>query len=468
MRVFIFILTAFGLTSSMAQNKQVLYGLEEVPQSLLLNPGGKVPQKRHFGIPFLSHLHLNGGSSGVTVYDIFGDTGENINRKIERKIFEMSDRDFFTATEQLELFNFGWRSKNGIYFSGGIYQEMDFILYFPRDLAILAWEGNANYLDYSFDLSQVNMRGDLLNVFHFGANKALTNSLTVGVRAKIYASLLNINSTNNKGTFTTRLGDVNSENIYEHTIADADMTFETAGIASLSDNFSTGKFISRAFFGGNLGVGVDIGATYDLNERWTTSASLIDLGAIFYTKDVETYHAYGDYTLNGIELLFPPLSAGEPAPPYYDDLETELEREIPIDTLHTSYVQARPLKANVGLLYRFGRVAKGSKECDCLNQGGAVEREQSAGLQFYSIARPKGMQLAGTLFYYRRLFEFLSLKGTYTIDTFSFSNIGLGMVGDFGRFNLYLAMDNILNYGNLAKAKSVSLQLGFNIKLYQE
>lgn len=452
----------------MAQNKQVLYGLDEVPQSLLLNPGGKVSQKMHFGIPFFSHLHLNGGSSGVTIYDIFGDTGEDINSKIERKIFEMSDRDFFTATEQLELFSFGWRSKKGVYFSGGIFQELDFIFYFPRDLAILAWEGNANYLDYSYNLGQVNVRGDLLTVYHFGANKAINNSLTVGVRAKIYSSMLNINSTRNKGTFTTRLSNDFGENIYEHTIADADMTLETSGIASLSDNFSARKLLGRAFFAGNLGVGVDIGATYDLNERWTTSASLIDLGVIFHTNDVETYHAYGDYTLNGIELIFPPLALGEPALPYYDDLEAELEREIPIDTLHTAYVQARPLKANAGLLYRFGKVAKGSRECDCLNQGGAVEREQSAGLQFYAITRPKGMQLAGTLFYYRRLFEFLSLKGTYTIDPFSFSNIGLGVVGDLGRFNFYLAMDNILHYGNLAKAKSVSLQLGFNIKLFEE
>lgn len=442
--------------------------MEEIPQSLLVNPGGKVPQRMHFGIPFLSHLHLHGGSSGVTIYDIFGNTGEDINEKIRRKIFEMKDRDFFTATQQEEILNFGWRSQQGLYFSGGLYQEFDFITYFPRDLAILAWEGNADYLDYPFDLSQLSATGDLLTVYHFGVNKLVNTRLTVGVRAKIYSSILNVRSTQNKGTFTTRMAETTSENIYEHRIADADVTIQTSGIASLEDNSSVGKFIGRAFFGGNLGLGFDLGATYDINERWTVSGSLLDLGAIVHAKDVETYHAYGDYVLDGIELLFPPLAEGAPTYPYYEDLENELEEQIPVDTLSTTYVQARPIKFNAGLLYRFGRIAQGSKSCDCLNQGGAVEREQSVGVQFYSIYRPKGPLTAVTLFYHRRLFNFLSVKTTYTLDSYSFSNVGLGMAADLGKFNAYFAVDNILDYGNLAKAKSVSLQLGLNIKMFEE
>lgn len=133
------ILALWGSTT-IAQNKQLIYGVEEIPQALLLNPGSKVPQKMHFGVPFLSQLHLNIGSSGVSAYDIFGQSNVDINTRIRNKIFEMKNTDFFTATQQLELINFGWRAKNEIYFSGGLYQEFDFIFYFPRDLAILAWK----------------------------------------------------------------------------------------------------------------------------------------------------------------------------------------------------------------------------------------------------------------------------------------------------------------------------------------
>ncbi|MEZ4875832.1 MAG: DUF5723 family protein, partial [Flavobacteriaceae bacterium] len=361
MRILSFLFIAFGLSIGFAQNKQILYGLDEVPQYLLLNPGASVPQKKHFGIPFLSQIHLNGGASGVSVYDIFGDTGEDINAKIERKIFEMKNTDFFTATQQLELINFGWRSRKGVYFSGGIYEELDFITYFPRDLAILAWEGNANYLGYEFDLGEISTTGDLLTVFHFGANKVLNNQWTVGARAKIYSSMLSFSSTQNTGTFVTNLADASAPNIYEHIVSNANVTLKTSGMASLQDQFSAGEVMGRAFFGGNLGVGLDLGTTYHINSDWTATASLLDIGLIFHSKDVKTYQATGDYVLNGIELIFPPLSQGEGTFPYYDDLEDEIEREIPIDTLYNAYSQLRPLKVNASLQYSFGKALGGSK-----------------------------------------------------------------------------------------------------------
>lgn len=471
MRILIIYTLALMGVTAIAQNKQVLYGFEEAPQSLMLNPGIKVTQKAHFGIPFLSQVHVNGGASGVSVYDIFGKSDIDINTRIRNKIFEMKNTDFFTATQQLELISFGWRARNKIYFSGGVYQELDFISYFPRDLAILFWEGNQQYLDYEFDLGEVSTTGDLLMVYHFGANKQINNRLTVGVRAKLYASMFSYRSTGNSGSFVTRLNDT-GVNIYDHTIENADITVETSGYASLRDfdgaNQVTSEILGRSLFGGNVGVGVDLGATYEVTENLTASASILDLGAIFHQKDVETYHAKGDYTLNGIELIFPPLEPGEPTFPYYDDLEDTLEREIPIDTLNGGYTQMRPVKVNASLKYSFGRVVGKGAPCDCKNMGGGLDRNQAIGLQFFSQFRPKGPQMAGTLFYYRNLFEFLSAKATYTVDPYTNSNVGLGFVTDIGKFNFYFAADNLLSYGNIAKAKSVSLQFGFNIKIAEE
>ena len=434
--------------------------MEEVPQNLLLNPGATVPQSKHFGIPLLSHLHLNGGASGVSAFDIFGESSVDINTRIRNKIFEMKNTDFFTFTQQLELLNVGWRSKNDIYFSGGIYEEIDFITYFPRDLAILAWEGNRDYLDYPFDLGEISLTGDVLTVYHFGANKELSKKLTVGVRAKLYSSMINFSSTNNRGTFTTSL-DTDGVNIYDHTIADADITVNTSGYIPLRELDGAGEVTStilgRAFFGGNLGVGVDLGATYQLTDRITTTASVLDFGAIFHTKDVENYNASGTYNLNGIELIFPPLGEGEATIPYYDNIEDEFEAEIPVDTL----------KVNASLEYGFGSVF-GRDECDCLNMGANKDWVQAIGAQFYSIFRPKGPQMAGTVYYRRRIHENLSAKATYTIDSYSATNLGLGIVADLGKINFYIAADNLVRYTNLAKAKSVSLQLGFNVKIDEE
>ncbi len=454
-----------------AQNKQVLYGLEEVPQSMMLNPGSIVNYDYHFGIPFLSHIHINGGSSGISAYDIFKDSNDDINDRITNSIRGLKNTDFFTATEQLEIISFGWKNNKDFYFSGGVYQELDFILYFPKDLATLAWEGNVNYIGKDFDLGEISTTGELLSIYHFGANKKVTDKLTLGARFKIYSSMLSYRSTNNKGTFTTRLSETEN-NIYEHIISNADITVETSGIESLEDLDGSSQVVSeimgRAFFGGNIGFGMDLGGTYEINEKWTASASLLDVGAIFYTKDVETYQVKGEYVLDGIELLFPALEDGESTNDYYDDLIDEIEDTFEVDTLNNSYTRFRPVKMNASIKYNFGKAVGGSGACNCLKMGENQEFNQSVGFQYYSMFRPKGPQIAATLFYYRRFSDHFSTKATYTIDSYSAANIGLGIVANMGVVNFYIMADNLQWYQNIAKAKSVSLQLGFNIIIDKE
>ena len=468
MKAFIVYILLLAGGIAIAQNKQLLYGLEEVPQSLLLNPSIEVSQRFHISVPLLSHLHVNAGTSGITVYDIFKNDGVDINTKIENAIFSASSKDFFTATQQLELLNIGWYDEEKkMYFSGGWYQEMDAIAYFPKDFAILATQGNRDFINVPFNFSDISASADLLSVLHFGANKKLSKKLIVGARAKLYSSILSISSKRNSGTFTTRPSE-NGLNVYEHIINDVDINVHTSGVQSLNNKSSgqvVGALLGRTLFSGNYGVGLDIGATYHVTDKLTASASLLDIGGILHTSDTESYTASGSYTLNGIELIFPPIEAGQQTFPYYDNLEAEIEEAIPVDTTNVSYINLRPLKFNGQLAYNFGKYSGDSKKCNCLDKSTRLTRVNEAGVHVFSVFRPKGPQFAGTLFYRRRIGKWLSLKGTYTIDAYSAKNLGAAIVADIWRVNFYLAADNLLGYENIADTNSVSLQLGLNIKL---
>jgi hypothetical protein len=264
-----------------SQNKELLFGFDEIPQSNMLNPGSTIRYNKHFGIPLLSHIHFNVGIAGFSVFDIFADDGRDINTKIQETITKLTNNDFITINQQLEIINFGWRKNETTYFSAGLYQEFDFINYFPKDLAVLAWEGNANHINESFNLSDLNIKGELLSVYHFGINKQINNKLTVGIRAKLYNSVFNFQSINNQGSFTTRTSTTGS-NFYEH-ILNANIKVQTSGIASLleDDNSDARKDIkkirNRFILSGNLGLGVDVGLTYKLNKQWQVSASLMIL-----------------------------------------------------------------------------------------------------------------------------------------------------------------------------------------------
>ncbi|MFT4696991.1 MAG: hypothetical protein ACI9SJ_000107 [Flavobacteriaceae bacterium] len=449
------------------QNKQILYDFGDIPQSLLVNPSTTMEQDYHVGIPFLSQFSFHFGSSGVSAYDIFGSSSVDINTRIQNIIYGMKSTDFFSVNQQLELLSFGWKNPKGIYFSGGIYQELDIFTYFPKDWAVLAWDGNRDYLEREFDFNDISLTAELLSVFHFGANKQINEKLTLGVRGKIYSSIAHARSVNNGGVFVTKEVE-GSDNIYQHQIIGANVTVETSGIQTLSEANSSAevmnKVIKRAFLGGNLGLGFDLGATYKINRKFTATASLIDLGAVFHKNDAESYVARGNHTLDGIELLFPPLSGGQSTFDYYDDVENNFEDDIPLDTINSSYTQFRPLKVNASIKYGFGR-SQNAKVCDCLNKDDGDGFREEVGMQLFAIKRPKRLQLAVTAFYKRRFGNFITGKLTYTVDSYSSSNLGMGLSTNFNWFNFYIAVDNILKYQNVAKAKNVSLQLGFNLKI---
>jgi hypothetical protein len=448
---------------SFSQNKQLLYGFSEIPQSLMLNPGGEVKNDWYFGIPLLSHIHANVGVSGSTVYDVFADDGVDFNLKLRNAVYGMKATDFYTVNEQLEIFSggfaFGSSYNKNKYISFGLYQEFDFISYFPKDYAVLVYEGNQNNINRYFDASDLSFSGEVLSVFHIGFNKKVNRLFTYGIRGKMYSSIANISSTKNKGGVITRRGD---NNFYNH-IFDLDLELRTSGITNLTDDNADSKSVTKdlkkgMLMGGNLGLGFDIGFTYQLTKQWTVDASLLDVGFITHSKNIENYKLKNQYAFEGIDPLFPEAGDNQTADEYWSQIEEDFEDLFEIDTIAAKYTTLRPVKLNASLNYSFGK--KRFKECNCLQ--GEQAYQNAAGAQLYAINRPKGPQVALTTYFYRRLFSGLSAKATYTVDSYSFKNIGLGISAHLGNLNFYLMADNFLEYKNIYNAQSVSLQLGFN------
>ncbi|MFZ9004947.1 MAG: DUF5723 family protein, partial [Robiginitalea sp.] len=222
-----FFACCFGISFTLAQNRTLLYDFTEIPQSLMVNPGAQAGYEWYAGIPLASGVGVHAGSSGVTVQDIFADDGLDINDKIrQRAVNGMDPSDEFSSTFQVELLSGGFRGRNHPenFYSFGIYTESDAIGYWLGDLAILAWEGNADQLGRRFDLSHLSARGEMLNVFHFGINREMNDRLTLGARGKIYSGIFDLRSTRNQGYFVTVQG---QDNLLANTL-DSDMRVQTS------------------------------------------------------------------------------------------------------------------------------------------------------------------------------------------------------------------------------------------------
>ena len=465
----------FGISLVPAQNRTLLYDFTEIPQSLMVNPGAEAGYEWYAGIPVLSGVGVHAGSSGVTVQDIFANDGLDINDKIrQRAINGMDPRDEFSSTFQVELLNGGFRGRNHPenFYSFGIYTESDAIGYWLGDLAILAWEGNADQLGRRFDLSHLNAQGEMLNVFHFGINREMNDRLTLGARGKIYSGIFDLRSTQNQGYFVTVEG---QDNLLANTL-DSDMRLQTSGLEGLRRKLEAegvdqaaevrNYILSRGFFGGDLGVGVDLGFTYQLNKRLFITGSLLDLGFMVHHSEVRNFSLEGRATSEGVQIILPD-ALEDPDRDFWQDFVDEIEALLPFEEDGKTYLAFRPTKLYASIRYNTGGTARPPEPCYCDYRTGRPPDNQpyknAFGGQLFMINRPRGPQAALTAFYQRRIGNLLALKATYTVDKFSATKLGLGMNLQAGPVEFYLLADNLLAYRNLADAHYASLMFGLNI-----
>ncbi|MAD96594.1 MAG: hypothetical protein CMB99_04625 [Flavobacteriaceae bacterium] len=438
---------------SIAQSKQILYDFADLPQSSLLNPGLTNENKFHFGVPLLSGISTGFGSSGFTAYDLFANDGRTFNDKVNQVFNQLTNRDFATINTQIELINAGFRFNKDIYISFGFYHEIDAIAYYPKDIITLINEGNGAYVNRVFSISQVNVSFDAIGVAHVGATVQLDEKLSVGGRLKMYSSAANYQTRNNQGTFTTVEG---ANNIYTHYLNNIDFTMNSSGFYQ-NDTFinDASQYIKNTFFGPNSGLGIDLGMAYKISPQLQFSASILDLGYIKHKENTQNNVVQGSYTFEGVNFQYDPTNPTN----YWEQISDEFKRQIPTTDNQDSYTTWRPMRFNAALKYSFGE----RRSKICYDNRYEEFYTDAVGAQLFTIFRPLFPQMALTGFYQKSLTDKIHAKATYTIDDFSASNLGFGLSVQLSKFNVYAAFDNILNYGNLAKANNVSLQLGMNL-----
>ncbi|WP_428231712.1 DUF5723 family protein [Flavobacterium sp.] len=456
-KVYLIVILVFQLYS-FAQNKEVLYNFTAIPQSSLVNPGADVSYKFYFGVPVLSGVSANLGSSSFSAYDLFANNGVNFNDKLRNVINNSSSKDKTQVNQQLELFSGGFRvggKESQSYISFGVYQEFDFLMYVPKDLAILALDGNRDHIGQSFNLADLNVRAEVLSVFHVGFHKKVNEKLVLGGRAKLYSSGANATSTKNSGFIYTGQN-AGTPNIYNQVIA-SNLELKTSGIATFTKDEYDGSIpkdiVHNTFFNGSLGLGIDAGLTYYFKDNLQFTASIVDLGFIKHTKDLETLTYKGIYQYDGVNPSFDP--SNEPK-----NIFDEFEKAIPRDTLYNKYTTWRPTKFYSSIQYSWGE----SRSDDACNCRGKINRKyvNAVGGQLFMMSMPVEPFVALTAFYKRSIFEKLDVKATYTFDSYSNKNIGLGLSGTLGKLNMYFLVDNLLEFKDISKANSMAFQFGFN------
>ena len=451
MRIIVLIFTFLIGLNSFSQNKQVLYDFAGLPQTLLLNPGLETDYKFHIGVPLLSGFSSEIKSTGFSLAEIFSANNNTINDKISAVLNKIDANDYLKVNTQIEVFSAGFRFDKKTYVSFGFYQELDAIGYLPKDAFTLINEGNTSYLNKSFSISEMIYKLDVLGVIHVGISRKVSDKLTLGGRFKVYSSALNLETTNNSGTFTTRLG---NNNIYVHHLDNVNFNTRTSGLISNNEYISDAStYIENSLLGGNLGAGIDLGFTYHVTPQLQLSGSLIDLGFVQHTKNIKNKLIVGSFTFEGIEFEF------DSNRNYWGELDAALKEQLPIVDNQDSYTSWRPAKVNAAIKYSFGE--KRSKYC--YDNTLKDFYTNAFGAQLYTVFRPLRQQFAFTSFYEKSFSNKLQAKITHTIDDYSYYNIGVGVSAKIWKINFYGILDNLTKLSDISTSNNVSLQFGFNL-----
>ena len=435
--------------NAFSQNKQVLYDFAGLPQTLLLNPGLETNLKFHIGLPLISGFSAEIGSTGFSVAEIFADDGRDINEKIASLLENVDSKDYLKLNTQIEVFSAGYHFNDKTYLSIGFYEELDVIFFLPKDVLTLATEGNITPLARRFDFSHLNLNADFLGVIHAGITRKVNKKLTIGGRLKIYSSAINVESINNSGTFRTIPGE---DNISVSTLENINVTYKTTGIADING----GSVLANTFLGGNLGLGGDVGFSYRVTPQLKISGSFVDFGFINHTKNIENTTRIGDFETDGINLQY---DANDAYFDYWKQLNDDFKAAIPEVTNQDSYMAWRPSKLNAAVKYSFGE----TRSQYCYDKTFKETYTDAFGVQLYSLFRSLRNEYALTGFYEKSFTTKVHAKLTYTLDNYSYNNIGLGVSAQFGNLNFYGILDNVAELSDISSTKNVSLQFGFNL-----
>lgn len=437
-----------------AQNKPVLYGFDEIPQTLLLNPASETNYRFHVGVPALSGIMFDAGVSGITVADLFRNDGIDFNVKVKNAINKLSIDDQLSVNLQVDILNGGFKYDERTYLSFGYYVEADVFMTAPKEFLELAEYGNEPYLNKTFSASQANGKAELVGVLHAGITRRMNDKLTLGGRFKIYSGSLNAMSTGNQGDFTTTLG---STNIYHHNLSNLNVSAYTSGFINADDEFSVegNDIVSRTLLGGSYGLGIDLGVTYKPSRHTEYTASLLDVGFVSFSNQTKNISATGSYEFNGVRILSDETGG------YWQQLKDEFDENIPRQENNDSYTSMRPIKFNGSVKYKFG---KSRSLRGCFDIGFNEDFDNAIGGQLFTVFRPGVTQVAVTGFYERRLLKGLKSKITYTIDDFSATNVGLGFSAKIAkRVNFYGMVDNVFGLSDIADTNRAGFQFGFNV-----
>lgn len=411
-----------------AQSNLVFYSTENQFNSSNFNPAFLTAQKNFT----FSIFPLAGMSVGYNNQDVVRDMlmkvlrGDSIKDAMTEVFNHLVQRGVFYQRFETSFLNFGVGTKYGN-FNFRIKEIEQLTSNLKGDFSDFITDPNYNTLfinrSQKFPMNMVYYREYSLGY----AREIIPHRLSVGVRAKLYYGKFTASS-GVQGVLTKE-----NDNFYLNTSGSVKLSIPfnivqtsdsiiTGG--TLADNFKAGDFLLNTK---NMGVGIDLGFKYILNDELTISASVIDLGKLSWKNNLNTVNYVGKYRFPDEFTVETGNDYITKQPSFAEDTTFMTNALFKASISHEAFSNPLPAVIYGGIQYQLNPK---------LNIG-VVDRYISLkGMSVNSIS------VTGTFNWKKNI----TVNTGYSIIGNSFFNVPFGMVRNSEKGQFYIGTDNLLSF----------------------
>jgi hypothetical protein len=419
--------------SVFAQQDLLLYNMHEIPQSALINPSNRYNGNFYLGLPVISSTYFSMSNSGFAYSDGVVKRNGKLFLDFNNLIEKLEENNYLSFYSRLDLLSFGFNLSSRTQFNVNMAEVGYFKISYPRDFVRFIYEGNAGFEDNTANFEGIGFTLNHYREIGIGASHQLTDKLRLGARVKYLYGLENIYSER------TDISVYTDPETYAITTT-SKISVKTSGLEdSEADTYISGR--------GNNGFGLDMGASYQLTDKFILNGSVLDLGFINWKNDTKTYSNDGEYKYSGVGInVFgdPEDDARESGNTSFDRVADSLEESLQITEGEGAYTAPLTSRFYVGGNYLLG---------EAHFVGGVFQSEVFQG----------NLKPSFTVSYGRKLTKWITVTTAFSAINRAFNNVGLGVNLNPGPVQLYFMADNLLGAFQPQHTRHLHLRFGLNL-----
>tara|TARA_B110000211_G_C14091373_1_gene559340 strand:+ start:2455 stop:4440 length:1986 start_codon:yes stop_codon:yes gene_type:complete len=427
-----------------------LYNMDYVPQSMRNNPAQMQRANFHIAItPLLPNVSLSTISNGFTLSDIFETVGDTTYATPDKLLDALGENNFISQQLNVDFISFGFKVKKKNYFSFNVTERVNFALDYSKNFMTLLAKGTANdeFLGNEISIDGTGFRFNHFREYGLGYTREVNDKLSIGGRFKFLQGLSHFDNeqtditlytdpVNYSITATSSIG-VRVAGLGSGLVSDKGLDFAIASILPAPEELIPSYTTNFE----NIGFAIDLGAKYKINDRFTSTLNVTDVGFITWKTDARRYfNNKAEFKFEGLDLTQYLADSTE----YTDQLADSINDIFGLERRDQQFTTNLIANIYAGVEYKLNNTF-------------------TAGALFNGKVFNGGIYPSLTITTQTALGKWFQAIVSYSMLNRSYDNFGLGTAINVGPVQLYAVSDNVLGWTQIDYAKNLNVQFGMNL-----